>query len=61
MFRAMELSSGHTTEVTEAPRLSSAHERPRQFTPDDAVERVKNKAEKFDDMSYMRVGLILFR
>ena len=27
----------------------------------DAVERIRNRAEKFDDMSYARIGLILFR
>lgn len=47
-------------EGRETPLGSSSHVNNTNDVQE-AVERLRNRAEKFDDMSYARVSLILFR
>ena len=50
----------HETPLASTPGITS-HKVDDIDTVQAAIENVRNKAEKFDDMSYARVGLILFR
>ena len=57
--RAESAAHAECLELQEVRRTPSGSDA-RQAVQD-AMDRVMNKVEKFDDMSYGRVGLILFR